>query len=54
MQSLTHICLKHHVEVIQGLEDEDDELEVQVHLQVAEIGGTSLYPFQASSYPHES
>lgn len=45
-QSLTPICLKHRVEVIQGLEDEDDELEVQVHLQVAEIGGTSLYPFR--------
>lgn len=43
---MTHICLKHHVEVIQGLEDEDDELEVLVHLQVAEIGGTSLYPFR--------
>lgn len=45
-QSLTPICLKHRVEVIQGLEDEDDEFEVQVHLQVAEIGGTSLYPFR--------
>lgn len=43
---MTPICLKHRVEVIQGLEDEDDEFEVQVHLQVAEIGGTLLYQFR--------